>query len=77
MDIIKKDQGYEEYISLLSQIKSQIKVSQVKATCLLYTSCYKFNRRYFGENQFDRLLIAAVSCAPDFKSRIYNRNYCG
>jgi hypothetical protein len=36
-----------------------------------------FNRRYFGENQFDRLLIAAVSCAPDFKSRIYNRNYCG
>jgi hypothetical protein len=32
MDIIKKDQGYEEYISLLSQIKSQIKVSQVKAT---------------------------------------------
>jgi hypothetical protein len=38
---------------------------------------YKFNRRYFGENQFDRLLIAAVSYAPDFKSRIYNRNYCG
>ena len=26
-----------------------------------------------GENQFDRLLIAAASCAPDFKSRIYNR----
>lgn len=38
---------------------------------------YKFNRRYFGENQFDRLLIAAVSYAPDFKSRIYNGNYCG
>jgi hypothetical protein len=32
MDIIKKDPGYEEYISLLSQIKSQIKVSQIKAT---------------------------------------------
>ncbi len=39
--------------------------------------CYKFNRRYFGENQFDRLLIAAVSYSPDFKSRIYNRNNCG
>jgi hypothetical protein len=23
--------------------------------------CYKFNRRYFGENLFDRLLIAAVT----------------
>jgi len=39
--------------------------------------CYKFNRRYFGKNQFERLLIAAVTYAPDFKSRIYNRNYCG
>ncbi|MGI6048731.1 MAG: IS1595 family transposase, partial [Petrimonas sp.] len=39
--------------------------------------CYKFNRRYFGENQFDRLLIAAVSYSPDFKSRIYNRSNCG
>ena len=32
MDIIKKDPGYKEYISLLSQIKSRIKVSQIKAT---------------------------------------------
>jgi len=32
--------------------------------------CYKFNRRYFWEKQFDRLLIAAVSYTPDFKSRI-------
>jgi len=39
--------------------------------------CYKFNRRYFGKTQFDRLLIAAVSYTPAFKSRIYNRNYCG
>jgi hypothetical protein len=39
--------------------------------------CYKFNRRYFGEKQFDRLLIAAVSCPQDFKSRIYNRKNCG
>src|SRR5690554_8132827 len=39
--------------------------------------CYKFNRRYFGEKQFDRLLVAAVTYTPDFKSRIYNRNYYG
>jgi hypothetical protein len=39
--------------------------------------CYKFNRRYFGEKQFERLLIAAVTYAPDFKSRIHNRNSYG
>lgn len=39
--------------------------------------CYKFNRRYFGEAIFDRLLIAAVSYNTDFKSRIYNRSSCG
>jgi predicted AAA+ superfamily ATPase len=32
MDIIKQDPVYDEYISLLSQIKTQIKVSRVKAT---------------------------------------------
>ena len=47
------------------------RVLQGKAQYLQYylnQFCYKFNRRYFGENQFDRLLIAAISCAPDFKS---------
>ncbi|MBP8945723.1 MAG: transposase, partial [Paludibacteraceae bacterium] len=39
--------------------------------------CYKFNRRYFGEAIFDRLLVAAVSYNSDFKSRIYNRSSCG
>lgn len=39
--------------------------------------CYKFSRRYFGEKQFDRLLVAAITYTLDFKSRIYNRNYCG
>jgi len=34
--------------------------------------CYKFNRRYFGERLFDRLLIAGTSYPPDFKSRVYN-----
>jgi hypothetical protein len=39
--------------------------------------CYKFNRRYFGDAIFDRLLVAAVSYNTDFRSRIYNRNSCG
>lgn len=39
--------------------------------------CCKFNRRDFGEYKFERLLLAAVSYTPDFKSKIYNRNKCG
>ncbi len=39
--------------------------------------CFKFNRRYFGEAIFDRLLIASISKNTDFKSRIYNRSSCG
>ena len=39
--------------------------------------CYKFIRRFFLEKLFDRLVIAAVSYSPDFKSKIYNRSYCG
>jgi hypothetical protein len=39
--------------------------------------CYKFNRRYFGEAIFDRLLVTAVTNNTDFKSRIYNRSLCG
>ena len=39
--------------------------------------CYKFNRRYFGENMFDRLVMVAVSYRTNFKSRIYNRTICG
>ncbi|MCB9017831.1 MAG: IS1595 family transposase [Prevotellaceae bacterium] len=35
--------------------------------------CYKFNRRYFGERQFDRLLSAAVGYVTDFKHRVYNK----
>lgn len=36
--------------------------------------CYKFNRRYFGDKLFDRLMIASVACTSDFEHRIYNRN---
>jgi hypothetical protein len=33
--------------------------------------CYKFNRRYYGENLFDRLIIASVNYKNEF------RNKCG
>jgi transposase-like protein len=39
--------------------------------------CYKFNRRYFGEKLFDRMLSVALYYRTDFKSRIYNRSICG
>lgn len=29
--------------------------------------CYNFNRRYFGETTFDRLLIASVACKNQFR----------
>lgn len=32
--------------------------------------CYKFNRRYFGERLFDRLMIASVSCKNEFRYNI-------
>ncbi|MEA3448465.1 MAG: IS1595 family transposase, partial [Bacteroidota bacterium] len=31
---------------------------------------YKFNRRYFGENLFDRLLVASVSYKNKFRYNI-------
>ena len=33
--------------------------------------CYKFNRRYFGEDLFDRLVMIATSYRTDFEHRIY------
>lgn len=32
--------------------------------------CYKFNRRYFGDRLFDRLLIASVTTKNEFRYRI-------
>ena len=32
--------------------------------------CYKFNRRYFGEQRFDRLMIASVSYKNQFRYNI-------
>lgn len=42
----------------------------------LHEFCYKFNRRYFGEKLFDRLVYAAISYNTDFRSRIYKRTGC-
>jgi len=41
--------------------------------------CYKFNRRYFGERLFDRLIEASISYRPGFEHRLYNSNppVCG
>ena len=39
--------------------------------------CYKFNRRYFQQQQFDRLVVAAVSYQSDFRTKNYNRTLCG
>lgn len=36
----------------------------------LYEFCYKFNRRYFGEWQFERLLVASVSYKNQFRYHI-------
>ena len=35
--------------------------------------CYKFNRKYFGDSVFDRLLVAAVLYKSKFEHRIYNK----
>ena len=36
--------------------------------------CYKFNRRYFGERMFDRLMITGTTYKSDFEHKLYNRN---
>jgi hypothetical protein len=36
--------------------------------------CYKFNRRYFGEGLFDRLMEISVMYQSDFEHKMYNRN---
>ena len=32
--------------------------------------CYKFNRRYLGENLFDRLMVASVVAKNEFRRNI-------
>lgn len=33
--------------------------------------CYKFNRRYFGEDLFERLMLASATCRSGFEHREY------
>ncbi|MBQ3733972.1 MAG: IS1595 family transposase, partial [Bacteroidales bacterium] len=33
--------------------------------------CYKFNRMYFGDRLFDRLMLASISYKPTFTHRRY------
>lgn len=35
--------------------------------------CYKFNRRYFGEDIFDRLLMVSAGYTPEFQHRTYRK----
>lgn len=35
--------------------------------------CYKFNRRYFGENLFERLMLASATCRSGFEHREYGK----
>ena len=39
--------------------------------------CYKFNRMYFGDRMFDRIVLAATSYKPTFKHRTYASVQCG
>lgn len=60
--------------SLLTDIYHGIKPEFLQE--YLNEFCYKFNRRYFGVKQFDRLLVAATGYTASFEHRIYNRNIC-
>jgi hypothetical protein len=50
---------------LISSIFHDIKPAYLQL--YLNEFCYKFNRRYFGENCFDRLLIACLKTNTDFR----------
>jgi len=40
--------------------------------------CYKFNRRRFGHETFDRLVVASIKYRPSFEHRLYGTSpYCG
>lgn len=60
---------------LLLDVHHYIKIEYLQY--YLNEFCYKFNRRYFGEKLFDRVVIAAISYNTDFKSRTYRRTSCG
>jgi Zn ribbon nucleic-acid-binding protein len=57
--------------SLLADIHHGIKPEFLQN--YLNEFCYKFNRRYFGEDLFNRLLIASASYKSDFEHRVYSK----
>lgn len=61
--------------SLLTDMYHGIKAGFLQG--YLNEFCYKFNRKYFGERVFDRLIITAVAYKSDFQHRIYGRENCG
>lgn len=60
--------------SLMSNIYHGVKSEFIQE--YLNEFCYKFNRRYFGDGLFDRLMMASVTYVSDFKHRTY-RNSSG
>ena len=40
---------------------------------ILQEFCYKFNRRYFSEDLFDRQVMISASYRTDFKHRTYRK----
>ena len=53
---------------LLSGIRHAISPEYLQS--YLNEFCYEFNRRYFGDRLFDRLLIASVTTKNEFRYRI-------
>ncbi|KAA6320981.1 hypothetical protein EZS27_029308, partial [termite gut metagenome] len=52
---------------LLSDIYHDVKPEYLQSH--LNEFCYKFNRRYFGEKLFDRLMMASVTYKNQFRSK--------
>ena len=60
---------------LLLDVHHQLKTEYLQYD--LNEFCYKFNRRYFGEYLFDRMVMVTAKYRMEFKSKIYNRSICG
>ena len=68
---------FVEQLKLKGYSPNTVKTYSVEFAQLLKSQKHYPVENLSAERQFDRLLIAAVSYAPDFKSRTYNRNKCG
>ena len=82
MNILKFSSQFPDENACIEHFKAQRDAAHHKLTkeylqYYLNEFCYKFNRRYYGEQIFDRLIVEAVSYNTDFKSKIYNRALCG